>query len=414
MSGRIRTVKPEWLEDELLVDCSSDARVLSIGLILLADDYGNGRAHVNGLTGKVFPCRDRKVAEQALAELVAIRFVTLYEVAGQHYFSIRNWKKHQRVDKPGRPTVPSPPVEGEEIREQSRTLANGSDKDFVYFIQEGDGGPVKIGRSFDPTGRLRKLATGSSKPLALLGVVEGGWQERDLHKQFSHLRVSDNSEWFNPGLDLLAFIRERSIKFANHSRTFATDLDLEMDQDQEGKGKERTARVASDSAGESGTFPASEPAPAPSLAERAGVWVSEPRDYQTASFSAPHPEKWPEVLNLERVKAEVFGCVPDEFRTATDERVLAALARYSEGYSPAQLASAVRGAGKDPGYREKPQWQNLATILKSAKNVDRFIALERAPEPEAKSGARQSEPLAPFAKSRERLAEARAHEAKAQ
>ena len=43
MAGRIRSIKPEWLEDERMVMASSDARVLSIALILMADDYGNGR-----------------------------------------------------------------------------------------------------------------------------------------------------------------------------------------------------------------------------------------------------------------------------------------------------------------------------------------------------------------------------------
>ncbi len=107
MSGRIRSIKPEWLEDELLVLASSDARTLSIALILLADDYGNGRANPHLLASRIFP-RTPRVLPEALAELVRMRFVALYEVDGQHYYSIRNWEKHQRVDKPGKPKVPPP------------------------------------------------------------------------------------------------------------------------------------------------------------------------------------------------------------------------------------------------------------------------------------------------------------------
>lgn len=38
-----------------------------------------------------------------------MRFVVLYEVDRQRYFAIRNWTKHQRVDKPSKPRIPAPP-----------------------------------------------------------------------------------------------------------------------------------------------------------------------------------------------------------------------------------------------------------------------------------------------------------------
>jgi hypothetical protein len=141
---RIRTLKPEWLEDEKLNDCSDAARVLSAGLILLADDYGRGRAGVGFLAGRVWSShveRDAagalKNTTGALRELASIRYVVLYEVDGQRYFEIRNWTKHQRVDKPGKPRVPerlNGPRESsresrESSRESSRNLAPDQDHD---------------------------------------------------------------------------------------------------------------------------------------------------------------------------------------------------------------------------------------------------------------------------------------------
>lgn len=108
MSGRIRSIKPDWLEDERMVLASSDARVLSVALILLADDYGNGRASVPLLVGRVFPGKPPETLANALEGLTGW-FVLLYEVGGQRYFHLRNWKKHQRVDHPGKPQVPPPP-----------------------------------------------------------------------------------------------------------------------------------------------------------------------------------------------------------------------------------------------------------------------------------------------------------------
>ena len=108
MSGRIRTVKPEWLEDEALLRCSSDARVASIALLLLADDHGNGRGSDLYLGAQIFPGEPLAKVREALASLVAIRYAAFYEVDGQTYYTIRNWTKHQRVDKPGKPRVPEP------------------------------------------------------------------------------------------------------------------------------------------------------------------------------------------------------------------------------------------------------------------------------------------------------------------
>lgn len=110
MAGRIRTVKPEWLEDEKMSMASVEARLLSIALLLLADDYGHGRAHPSYLGGQAFltASNPTAVADAAFKELLSIGFVTTYEVRGQMYYEVRNWGKHQRVDRPGVPKVPSP------------------------------------------------------------------------------------------------------------------------------------------------------------------------------------------------------------------------------------------------------------------------------------------------------------------
>jgi hypothetical protein len=119
MSGRIRTVKPEWLEDEFLAAASDEARVLSIALILMADDHGRGRASIATIAAGAWRYQMEHDggshapeilarASRALRELVAMGFVTLYEVARQRYFEIRNWAKHQKVDRPSKPRVPPP------------------------------------------------------------------------------------------------------------------------------------------------------------------------------------------------------------------------------------------------------------------------------------------------------------------
>lgn len=132
MAGRIRTVKPEWLEDEKLSMASLEARVLSVAVLLLADDHGRGRAHPAHVGSVVFPTSTDQsgLARKALDDLAEIGFLVLYEVRGQSYYEVRNWKKHQRVDKPGAPRVPAPSDPEATPSSRSRTprecLANDS------------------------------------------------------------------------------------------------------------------------------------------------------------------------------------------------------------------------------------------------------------------------------------------------
>src|SRR5687767_11314245 len=116
--ARIRTLKPDWLENERLASCSDAARLLSVSLILLADDHGNGRAAEGFLLGRVWLYSDeiggaREKLRRALAELQvapadAEPFVVLYRVERQRYFHLPGWRRHQFVNHPGRPHVPGP------------------------------------------------------------------------------------------------------------------------------------------------------------------------------------------------------------------------------------------------------------------------------------------------------------------
>jgi hypothetical protein len=131
-------VKPEWLEDELLAAASDEARVLSIALILMADDYGRGRAAVATVAANAWRYQMEKDdgahapeilarASRATRELVEMRFLEVYEVERQRYFQIRNWSKHQKIDRPSKPRIPAPPPpESARVTAQDESLANPS------------------------------------------------------------------------------------------------------------------------------------------------------------------------------------------------------------------------------------------------------------------------------------------------
>ena len=121
--GRIRTVKPEWRTDEKMRGASDAARVLSIALITLSDDYGNGEAGVLTIAGAVWGSGDVRESldksSRAMGELLAIGFAEVYRVCGQEYFHLCNWDAHQKVDRPGKPRYPGP-QRADDTSEKSR------------------------------------------------------------------------------------------------------------------------------------------------------------------------------------------------------------------------------------------------------------------------------------------------------
>jgi len=76
---------------------------------------------------------------------------------------------------------------------------------WVYFIQAGDDGPIKIGITKNVESRRAGLQPGSPIVLSLLCAIPGTRaNERMLHKHFADDRL--HGEWFNPHPELLEYI----------------------------------------------------------------------------------------------------------------------------------------------------------------------------------------------------------------
>jgi hypothetical protein len=111
MAGRIRTIKPEVLEDAKAAGLDDHSWRLWISLWMLADDHGCFHCHnERQVHGSIFWNNDTDLEQtrESIARLSRESLVTLYEVRGQRYGKITNWEKHQRVDHPGKPRVPQP------------------------------------------------------------------------------------------------------------------------------------------------------------------------------------------------------------------------------------------------------------------------------------------------------------------
>jgi len=109
MSRRIRSLKPELLEDEKVAPLTDSAWRLFVSLITLADDWGNVRADVRWLQGQVWWAHsDSPNVLAALIELSKASLIEPYAVRGGTYLHIRGWDKHQRIDNAGKNKVPLP------------------------------------------------------------------------------------------------------------------------------------------------------------------------------------------------------------------------------------------------------------------------------------------------------------------
>lgn len=86
------------------------------------------------------------------------------------------------------------------------TIPSGQPNSGVYFVQGVDGGPIKIGYSWDVQTRVSALGVGSPVRLRVLAVIVGtGADEQELHQLLAVHRL--HGEWFAPHSDVLAVIR---------------------------------------------------------------------------------------------------------------------------------------------------------------------------------------------------------------
>lgn len=80
-------------------------------------------------------------------------------------------------------------------------------RQYVYFLQAFDGGPIKIGNSIRPHIRAREIAREIGKPVVLLAVVDGRSDfENHIHRRLRDF--NDHHEWFHATPEVFALIEQ--------------------------------------------------------------------------------------------------------------------------------------------------------------------------------------------------------------
>lgn len=95
--ARIRTLKPEFFQNEEIAKCSPHARLLAIGLLQMADVRGRIRYVPMQVHAQVFPWEALVKVPVLLGELQEINYVKKYRVDGREYLWVVQFEKHQRI-----------------------------------------------------------------------------------------------------------------------------------------------------------------------------------------------------------------------------------------------------------------------------------------------------------------------------
>lgn len=123
---RIRSLKHTFFSDERLAEYPRDVRLTFIGLITHADDEGRLKGDPRLVKADVWPLDDditAAVVSEHLSRLASGENprIDWYVVDGLRYIAIRNFKKHQYIQKPRPSDIPAPENATGEVSDDSDT-----------------------------------------------------------------------------------------------------------------------------------------------------------------------------------------------------------------------------------------------------------------------------------------------------
>ena len=207
--ARIRTIKPEFWSDSKTGTLSGDATKLFLGMLNFSDDYGVLENDIVALKAKIFPYRSDNpgdlVGRVLVDELFPKGLVIVMSFNQRGYLWIRNFEKHQRVDKPGEPLIP-----GFTREEAEKSIQNGSFDECSGNVRAGKEGKVREGKGREGSKACAEtpkalVAVNEDTPVVLEFPVVGNpkapsWPLREA-------KISEYRESF-PGVDVTAECRK--------------------------------------------------------------------------------------------------------------------------------------------------------------------------------------------------------------
>lgn len=99
--ARIRSIKPEFFTSEQVVECSTSARLLFVGMWCFCDDQGVHPASWKRLKMEIFPgdAFDENTMTGMISELLEQGLIREFSSEGRSYWYVTGWE-HQKIDRP--------------------------------------------------------------------------------------------------------------------------------------------------------------------------------------------------------------------------------------------------------------------------------------------------------------------------
>jgi hypothetical protein len=144
--ARIRTIKPQFWEDIKIGKLSLPARLLFIGCWSFSDDHGVILADLTWVRSNIFKYDSQisnKIIGRWLNELVSFGLLIPFEDNGEKYFIIKNFNKHQLINKPSKFCYATPPTLPEQSRNTPGTVTEQSRWDLVSSNSKKEEGSSK-------------------------------------------------------------------------------------------------------------------------------------------------------------------------------------------------------------------------------------------------------------------------------
>lgn len=129
---RIRTYKPEFFTDEITGAWPCESQVLFLALLNEADDKGRFVLDPLIIRTRYFPRKPEFDFAGAFGPIVADGRVVVYEVSGKKYGWVRNFNRHQKINRPSKSRIPECP---NELAEES-TLSEPSVSDHGFLCDD--------------------------------------------------------------------------------------------------------------------------------------------------------------------------------------------------------------------------------------------------------------------------------------
>jgi hypothetical protein len=91
------------------------------------------------------------------------------------------------------------------VAEAARILRRHKPTIWLYAIQAGENGPIKIGSTRSPAQRIKTLQTGNAETLRGIAAWRGySFCEGQLHEEYAYARL--RGEWFEPVPELVEMV----------------------------------------------------------------------------------------------------------------------------------------------------------------------------------------------------------------